>query len=103
MPTITERIAINAPIERVFGRLAEPERAPEWTPNLVSVERTSAATEGTGVETTLVARVAGRPSRGQGRCLAWEPPGRLVLQSSLDVRVTSTTTFDLAGARRVSS
>lgn len=96
MPTLQEKVVIAAPIERVFDRLAEPERGPEWTPNLESVQRTSAVEAGPGLETTLVANVAGRESRGTARCLEWDPPRSLVLQSSLDVGVTSTTIFELA-------
>ena len=44
----------------------------------------------------LVAKVGGRESRGTGRVLEWRPPHRLVLESSLDIGITSTTTFELA-------
>ena len=96
MPEIEENILIGAPAERVFARLAEPERGPEWTPNLLKVERTSEIQAGPGLETLLVANVVGRESRGTGRCVDWEPPRRLVLQSSFDVGVGSTTTFELS-------
>jgi uncharacterized protein YndB with AHSA1/START domain len=97
MPNLQEQILIAAPPERIFALLAQPERGPEWTPNLTSVERTSTVDSGPGLETAIVANVAGRTSRGVGRCLAWEPPQRMVLESSLDVGVTSTTTFELTG------
>ena len=95
MPTLEERIDIAAPAERIFARLAQPERGPEWTPNLLKVERTSQIEAGPGLETTLVAKVGGRESHGTGRCLEWHPPRRLVLQSSFDVGLTSTTAFEL--------
>jgi len=96
VPTLEEDILIAAPPERVFARLAQPERGPEWTPNLLNVERTSEIETGPGLETSLLAKVAGRESRGTGRCLDWAPPHQMVLESSLDVGITSTTTFDLA-------
>ena len=95
MPSLQEQILIAAPAERVFALLAQPERGPQWTPNLLRVERTSAIESGPGVETAIVANVGGRPTRGVGRCLASDPPHRLVLQSSLEVGVTSITTFEL--------
>jgi uncharacterized protein YndB with AHSA1/START domain len=96
MPTIQEEIVIAVPSERVFDRLAEPERAPEWTPNLLRVQRISEQATGPGLRTALVATVGGRQSRGTGRCLAWDPPRRLVLETVLEVGVTSVTTFDLS-------
>ena len=96
MPTIQEQISIAAPPRAVFALLAQPERGPEWTPNLLLVERTSAVTEGPGLETRLLANVAGRKSGGVGRCLDWDPPRSLVLESSLDVGITSQTIFGLA-------
>jgi uncharacterized protein YndB with AHSA1/START domain len=95
VPTIEERIIIGQPAERIFARLAQPERAPEWTPNLVRVQRTSQIESGLGVETRVEARVGGRTSRGTGRCIAWDPPRSLSLESKLDVGVSSTTTFSL--------
>jgi uncharacterized protein YndB with AHSA1/START domain len=96
MPRLEDKILIAATARRVFARLAEPERGPEWTPNLLKVERTSQTKAGPGLETTLVAKVGPRESRGTGRCLDWDPPRRLVLQSNLDVGISSTTTFELA-------
>jgi uncharacterized protein YndB with AHSA1/START domain len=96
MPTIQEQVSIAAPPESVFALLAQPERGPEWTPNLLRVERTSQVAEGPGLETRLMANVAGKKSIGVGRCLSWDPPRSLVLESSLDVGITSQTIFGLA-------
>lgn len=96
MPTIQEQIVIAAPPECVFALLAQPERGPEWTPNLLRVERTSAVAAGPGLETRLLANVGGRRSVGVGRCLTWDPPRSLVLESALEVGVSSRTTFGLA-------
>jgi uncharacterized protein YndB with AHSA1/START domain len=98
VPTLQETIAIGAPIERVFERLSQAERAPEWTPNLVRVERTSAIEAGPGLETIFLVKVAGRDSHGTGICRAWDPPRSLVLESTLDIGVNSTTTFELSDA-----
>jgi uncharacterized protein YndB with AHSA1/START domain len=96
MPIIEERITISAPAQAVFDLLAAPERAPEWTPNLLAVERTSDVSAGPGVETRVLANVAGRRSRGTGRCLAWDPPTQLILETRLDLGLRSVTTFRCA-------
>jgi uncharacterized protein YndB with AHSA1/START domain len=98
VPSLQEQVLIGAPPEKVFERLIQPERGPEWTPNLIRVERTSAVEAGPGLETTMIANVGGRQSRGIGRCVAWEPPRRLVLESRLDVGVNSITDFELLPA-----
>ncbi|MCC7104795.1 MAG: SRPBCC family protein [Chloroflexi bacterium] len=95
MPSLEERTNIAASAERVFARLADPERGPEWTPNLLSATRTSEAVAGPGVTTRIVARIGGRESHGIGRCVDWDPPRRLVLESRLDVDIRSVTTFEL--------
>ena len=38
MARLEEQVVIDAPPESVFELLANPERGPEWTPNLVRVE-----------------------------------------------------------------
>jgi uncharacterized protein YndB with AHSA1/START domain len=96
VPVLEERVEIAAPIEGVFELLADPARGPEWTPNLLSVEPLQdGQAAGPGAETRLLVNMAGRPSKGTGRCVEWDPPHRLVLASSLDLGVNSTTTFQL--------
>jgi len=96
VPVLEEQVEITAPIEGVFELLADPVRGPEWTPNLLSVELLrNGQAAGPGTETRLLVNMAGRPSKGTGRCVEWDPPHRLVLASSLDAGVNSTTTFQL--------
>jgi uncharacterized protein YndB with AHSA1/START domain len=95
MARIEGKVVIGAPAKTVFARLADVQRAPEWTPNLLEVRRTSRTKAGRGLRMTLVAKVGGRESRGTGRCLTWDPPRSLVLESAFDIGATSTTTFEL--------
>jgi uncharacterized protein YndB with AHSA1/START domain len=95
VPTLEERVEIAAPIEGVFELLADPARGPEWTPNLLSVEPLTDGPPGPGIETRLLVNMGGRPSKGTGRCVEFDPPHKLVLASSLDVGITSTTSFQL--------
>jgi uncharacterized protein YndB with AHSA1/START domain len=100
LPVLDERVEIAAPIEAVFELLADPARGPEWTPNLVSVEPLVDGPPGPGLETRLLVNVGGRPSKGTGRCVEFDPPHRLVLASSLDVGISSTTSFQLTPTAR---
>lgn len=103
MPSLTEETTIAASPERVFELLGRPERGPEWTPNLVRVERLSPGQPGPGSETRLVANVGGRMVRGRGRLLEWQPPRRIVAESEFEIGLSSVTTFEIlpseAGAR----
>jgi uncharacterized protein YndB with AHSA1/START domain len=93
MAELEEQVVVAAPPERVFDLLGSPERGPEWTPNLVRVEPLDAA--GPEGRTALVVKVAGRERRGTGRCLEWDPPHRMTLESTLEIGVTSVSTFEL--------
>ena len=95
MPSLEEQIVIHASAERIFELLARPERGPEWTPNLLRVEVLE-GTRGPDTRTRLVARVGALESQGTGRCVEWDPPRHLALESTLDLGVTSTTRFLLA-------
>ena len=64
-------------------------------PYLLKVERTSETKAGPGLETALLAKVGGHESRGSARCLEWDPPHRLVLESTFEVGMATTTVFEL--------
>ncbi len=95
MSRVEEKILIKAPVEDVFARLTDAERSPEWTPHLLSAERTSELEFGPGLEAAVVARVGDRTSKGTARCVDWDPPRRVMLQVSLEGGITSTTVFEL--------
>jgi uncharacterized protein YndB with AHSA1/START domain len=99
MARIEEQVFVHASPERVFDLLAQPERGPEWTPNLERVDLLDGA-EGPAVTTALVVRIGGRQVRGTGRCLDWERPRRLTLESKLELGVRSVTTFLLEPDRQ---
>ena len=95
MPTLQQSILIAAPIKRVFGFLEEIERVPEWLPRVIEAHRTSETLSGVGAELAVVVEAGGRRSSGTSRCVEAETANRLVFQSSLDIGLTSTMTFDL--------
>jgi len=100
MPTLQHAILIAAPIKRVYGFLEEIERVPEWLPRVVAAQRTSETLSGVGAELAVVVEAGGRQSSGTSRCVEVEAPRRLVFQSSLDIGLTSTMTFELTAQGR---
>jgi uncharacterized protein YndB with AHSA1/START domain len=81
MARLEREIVIAAPPERVFAYLAQPERTPEWSPNVVSIRRTSAGPIGVGATTETLVKALGTTQKALGRCTAFEPPRRLVIES----------------------
>ncbi len=100
MAPLKETVSIGAPPKLVFGYLADMARVPEWMPNIVEAERTSEIESGEGAELRVVVNAAGRESSGTSRCVEADAPHRLVIESSLDMGLTSTITFDLAADGR---
>jgi uncharacterized protein YndB with AHSA1/START domain len=78
---LQQEIVIGAPPEAVFAFLAQPERLPEWTPGVVSVRRTSAGPVGVGATTETLVEAFGVRQTLLGRCTAFEPSRRLVVQN----------------------
>lgn len=100
MAELTDSITIAAPPRLVYGYLADLERVPEWMPNVVEAERISDIESGEGAELQVVVDAGGRESRGTSRCVESDAPRRLVIESTLDVGLTSTIAFDLAADGR---
>lgn len=96
MATLQQSVHIEATVRQAYGYLADIERVAEWLPHVVEAERVSAARTGAGAELSFVAEAAGKRTRGLSRCIVAESPRRLTFTSTLDLGLTSTTTFDLA-------
>src|SRR5205823_6183080 len=95
MPTLEDSLLIGAPVKRVFGVLADMDRVATWMPRIVEAQRTSEIASGPGAELAVVVKASGRESKGTSRCVEADPPHRLVIESRLDLGITSTMTFDL--------
>ena len=80
---------IAAPPEQVFAYLAQPERTPEWSPNVQSVRLTSEGPIGVGTTTETVVRALGTTQRAVGRCTVFDPPRRLVIESRTNLGATT--------------
>lgn len=89
MARLEREVVIAAPPERVFAYLAQPERVPEWSPNVVSVRRTSEGAVGVGATTETVVKAIGTTQTAIGRCTAFEPPLRMVIESRTNLGATT--------------
>lgn len=85
MPRLEHELFIEAPPERVFELLAQPERTPEWSPSVVSMRRIDSGPISVGSLTEGVVKVLGTTQRAKGRCTAFDPPRRLVIHSSTNL------------------
>ena len=82
MPQLQREIVIDAPPDAVFAFLAQPERMPEWTPGVRSVQLTSAGPIGVGSTTETIVEIMGVKQTLVGRCTVFEPPHRLVVENA---------------------
>ena len=89
MARLEREIVIAAAPERVFAYLAQPERTPEWSPNVQSVRLTSDGPIGVGATTETVVKALGTTQRAIGRCTAFDPPNRLVIESQTNLGATT--------------
>jgi len=96
MATLQQSVLIGATVKQVYTFLADIERAATWLPHVIEAERTSSVKNGEGAELALVVEAAGRRAQGTSRCTVAESPHRLVFTATLDVGLTTTTTFVLA-------
>ena len=95
MTRLEQELFIDAPPERVFALLAQPERTPEWSPSVVSVRRTDSGPIGVGSTTESVVKVLGTSQRAKGRCTVFDPPRRLAIQSLTNLGAKSLSDTEL--------
>ncbi|MBA2447094.1 MAG: SRPBCC family protein [Chloroflexi bacterium] len=80
---------VEAPPERVFELLAQPERTPEWSPNVVAIRRVGDGPIGVGSTTHALIKALGTQQRAIGRCTVFDPPRRIVIESRTDLGARS--------------
>ncbi len=100
MALLHDSIEIAAMPKRVFEYLADIERVPAWMPNMIEARRTSEIEAGPGAEIAVVVNAAGKRRQGTCRIVEWDAPRRFVLESILDLGVTSKIAFDVARVGR---
>lgn len=83
MPLIKKTTAVQAPAERIFGILADPERAQELNPDLVLTSYTP-STIG-GFDNTWEYRMSGFKFKGNTRMLVVEKPFVAIYETTGDL------------------
>ena len=78
MPKFEREIEIDAPIEKVWATLINPQYWPEWLPGIGSV--TNAATSGEGVSFDF----SGTTGSGKGTITKFEPMKKLEILTQVD-------------------
>ncbi len=101
MPTVQRSIDINAPIGDVFAAATDPNRGPEWNPNIQQVEA-MAAPIGEGSQWRQTAVAMGRPVQLTCTVARFQPPsyGELVISGEQQGR-TITRCEELDGITRL--
>ena len=89
MARLEQELFVNAPPERVFELLAQPERTPEWSPNVVAIRRVGDEPIGVGATTEALVKALGTRQRAIGRCTVFDPPYRIVIESRTELGARS--------------
>ena len=96
MARLEQEVFVDAPPERVFAVLAQPERTPEWWPSVIAVRRTSPGQIGLGSTTESTMTALGRRQRAVGRCTVFDPPRRLTVETRTELGARSISDSELA-------
>lgn len=92
MNTLTKTILINAPLEKVWGILADVRRMPEWVDGVRESERTGAVTEGQGLRWRENCELGRQHIEAEQEMTVWEPMKKAVIQSKLPMNGSMTRT-----------
>lgn len=93
MPSVSERIYISAPSERVFDFVADYRNALRYMHDVEEFRPLSEATSGVGARVEVKARVLGVPVQTTVEITAYERPLRLVSRSYAGVDATTVWEF----------
>jgi len=94
MPKVERSITINAPVEKVFTYINDPELNPEWLPSMIEVKDVNITEEGVGSHFKWVYKMAGIPFNGETTTIEHVPNQRIVVQSKVGIKSTWSWTFE---------
>lgn len=92
MNSLTKKILINAPLEKVWGILADVTRMPEWVDGVKESERTGAVREGKGLRWHEACVLDRQHIEVEQEMTVWEPMKHAVIQSKLPMNGSMTRT-----------
>jgi len=93
MAKVERTIHINAPVEKVFGYLADPTNLPEIWPSLIEVKDVKQTPEGVGSSNRWVYKMAGMRFEGTTEVTEYVANQRTVVKDKGGIEATRTTTF----------
>ena len=96
MNSLTKKILINAPIEKIWGILADVSRMSEWVDGVKESERTGEVCEGKGVRWRESCVLDRQHIEVEHEMKEWEPMKRAVIQSVLPMNGSMRRTHDFA-------
>ena len=76
-------LVILAPVESVFAVISDPARTPEWLKGVQSVKVVTPGPISVGSETLSKVEALGRVWDARGRCVAYDPPRRITIETLL--------------------
>jgi uncharacterized membrane protein len=98
MKMITRDIQVNAPVDRVFDFLADPNKLPEIWPNVIEVKNVKKTKANDSYTFNWSYKMSGMPFEGKCETLEYVPYERLVFQSIKGLDATIYWRFQPAGA-----
>lgn len=83
MNALTKSILIKAPLEKIWGMLADIHRMPEWVDGVKECERTGTMTEGKGLCWRESCELGRQHIESDNEITVWEPMRHAVIQMKL--------------------
>jgi carbon monoxide dehydrogenase subunit G len=92
MNSLTKKILIKAPIEKIWAILADVTRMPAWVDGVKDCERTGAVKEGKGLRWRESCVLDRQHIEAEQEMTVWEPMKKAVIQSKLPMNGSMTRT-----------
>ena len=96
MNSLTKKILINAPLEKIWAILADVARTSEWVDGVKDSERTGAVREGKGMRWRESCVLDRQHIEVEHEMTVWEPMIQAVIQSKLPMNGSMTRTLVLS-------
>ncbi|MFH1799532.1 MAG: SRPBCC family protein [Candidatus Omnitrophota bacterium] len=93
MNSLTKKILIDAPLEKIWAILANVARTPEWVDGVKESERTGAVCKGKGMKWRESCVLDRQHIEVEHEMKVWEPMSRAVIQSVLPMNGSMTRTL----------
>ena len=88
MAHVEEDILIHAPMDKVFARVQDNERYPDWWPNMIEQKRLTPDPLVVGSRSRFVYNMLGVKTSGEIELAIYEPPRHLTVRTSGGVNGT---------------